>query len=166
MKKLYYLLFLAGTLLLSLSNYAQTTTNSNGELVMNKDSLMKFLFKYNFEHYSVAPNIPNAFIEKKEKYEIPADEEITAFIDASVMENGKFGIAIGLKGLYIFNSKTANTPGRIFLPYSSFKLSEVTHEKKDELRIGPVYIDIVGLMKVDQNKAEEFFKDLKSKLLK
>jgi len=58
---------------------------------MNKDSLNKFLFRHSFQHYNVAPNIPKEFEEKKDKYEIPADETMMAIIDVSVMENGNSG---------------------------------------------------------------------------
>lgn len=153
--------FLSGTAL-----QAQTTTDASGEVVLIRDSLMKFLVRHSFQHYNVTPNIPKEFMEKKERYEIPADESVLAFIDASIMGNGKFGIAIGLKGLYIFNSKTSGAPGRKSLPYSTFKVSDIVRDNKDELSIGPVKIDILGLSKEDQNKAEAFFRDMKARLLR
>lgn len=160
------MLLAALALVLAASAAAQTTTSSTGELVFIKDSLVKFLLRYNFQHYNVTPNLPKEFSEKKEKYEIPADETIVGFIDSSVMRNARFGIAIGLKGMYIFNSKTSDAPGRKFLDYNTFKLSEVSRPNKNEVDIGPVKIEIVGLLKDDQNKAEAFFRDMKSRFFK
>ena len=73
---------------------------------------------------------------------------------------------IGLRALYIFNSGTSDAPGRKVLPFSTFKLSEAARDGKDGLSIGPVKIDIVSLLKDDQNKAEAFFEAMKVCLLK
>lgn len=160
-----YLTLVTFFTLLGFNSLAQTSTNSNGELVINKDSMLKFLYKHSFEQYNVAPNIPKEFTEKKDKYEVPADETIMAFIDASIMGNAKFGIVIGLKGLYIYNSSTSASPGRKVLSYTTFKLAEVLRDNKHELSIGPVKLEIFGLSKDDSIKAETFFKDMKLKLL-
>ena len=143
------------------------STRANAQdLALNKDSLLKVLYKYSFEHYNVTPNIPKEYTEKKDKYEVPADETVMAYLDASIMGNGKFGVVFGLKGLYIYNSKTSDSPGRKFLSYSVYKMSEVVRDGKNELRIGPVSIEIIGLGRTEQGKFEELLREMKTKLLR
>lgn len=145
---------------------AQNFTEVNGAIHFNKDSLMKLVSKFNFERYSVSPNLPSELMDKKaDIFHVPKDETICAFVDASVNANSRFGIIIGLKALYINNFGSATVTGLEIMPYYALQTSDIIKmEKKKEYRVRQTYLNLVGLKKPDVLMFGTLLTELKSKL--
>ncbi len=136
-------------------------------LVIEKDTLLKLLNKYSFEKYYMEPNFPTKFLDKASKgYGFPEDDIMLAYIDASKIDNCKYGIVIGTKGLYINNSTTSSSPGKKFIPYSKFKNHDLMIANKNEFRIEFVGIEVFGLNNESKAKLEELLRQIKYWYLK
>lgn len=155
--------FLFFTLLFCNAASAQTE-NTDG--TFNNDSLVKLFSNYDFLGYYKGPVFPQEFVKRKSKnYGIPSDETIFAFVDASVLGNCKYGVAFGLKGLYINNSNTSSSGGTRFLSYANLRSHDLIRIDIYELTVGFTGIELRGLPLDYQKYFEDLIKQLKWKSL-
>lgn len=163
---LFTLLFLA----VFMNNHAKgqgATSAYNNDIIINEDSLTKLMHRYSFERFYVEPNFPTKFLDKKTKaYGVPDEEKIVGYIDASLGGNCKYGIAIGLKGLYLCNSGSCSSEGTKFISYYKFKNNDLGIHLKNEFQIEFTGIDVIGLSKAEKAKAAELIKQIKYKFLR
>ena len=107
-----------------------------------------------------------AFIDKQNKvYRIPYEETILAFVDLSAGEECKYGLAFGLKGMYVNNAGLSTSRGPRYISYTVYKNNELRQIIKKELQIEFKAIEIKRLEKEDQATLEKILREIKSKLL-
>lgn len=137
------------------------------DMSVNKDSLAKLLNAYSFKRYYLPTRFPAAFIDKQNKvYRIPYEETILAFVDLSAGDECKYGLAFGLKGMYVNNAGLSTSRGPRYISYTVYKNNELRQIIKKEFQIEFKAIEIKHLEKEEQAILEKILREIKSKLLK
>ena len=86
-----------------------------------QSALLAAIAAHATEGLFVIPNIPEKMkLTVRKRYILPADEEILAIIDATILGSAANGLVIGQTGVYVRNDWTGSSPGRHFLPYSKY----------------------------------------------
>lgn len=137
----------------------------NNPIVFQKDSLLLILNRFRFKKFYEAENIPPEFHRKKTRaYRVPQDEKIMAFIDASILGNCKFGIVVGVRGLYVNNSSTSLSRGTQYIPYSKLKEHDMIRIDQNEFKIDKTAIEVYGLGENEQSEFRELISMIKNNL--
>lgn len=165
MKQLCKKLLLSLFVVLNLHLFSQDQPTFE-DMSVNKDSLAKILSRYAFKDFYLPARFPAAFIDKQNKvYRIPYEETILAFVDLSAGEECKYGLAFGLKGMYVNNAGLSTSRGPRYISYTVYKNNELRQIIKKELQIEFKAIEIKRLEKEDQATLEKILREIKSKLL-
>jgi len=135
-------------------------------IILHKDSVLKILHRYRFNRYYVEAHYPAKFYQKKTRsYRVPQDEKVLAYIDASILSNCKYGIVIGTRGLYVYNSNTSSAPGAKFISYGTLREHDLLRIDQNELIVETTPIEVYGLSEDEQMEVKALVRDIKTNLL-
>lgn len=89
----------------------------------------------------VAPYIvPNVLETARQSCATPADEQVLAVLDATLLGSAKNCFLVGSSGVYFRNDWSAKTPGRTYVPYAEFQNASISRNDALDVSIGgPVF---------------------------